>query len=180
MANAHPAIPQYGIPHNAAYAAWPNPGNPIPPSPNTQYQQYGQRSGGHKKKKQARTGRNPGFTSQPPAAAPPPPAPAQGGAIPPPAGGGSRPAGSGAKNAIKYYNNWSMCYSCGFDVPAWHNSTTCPAVCRKPHHQLGCTRENAEGYIAAGHFVCKKGRHKSQLPINPPLTGPDRWGQQKK
>ena len=69
------------------------------------------------------------------------------------------------RNDIKRYNNWGMCYSHGFDLPADHNSMTCPSP--KWHHQAGCTRQNAQAYIAAGHQCCKKGMHKKQLPANP-------------
>ena len=68
-------------------------------------------------------------------------------------------------NDVKRFNNWGMCYSHGFDLSADHNSMTCPAP--KWHHQVGCTRQNAQAYIAAGHKCCKKGMHKKQLPANP-------------
>eukprot|EP00804_Cyclotella_cryptica_P025040 CCRYP_015954-RA/>CCRYP_015954-RA protein AED:0.40 eAED:0.40 QI:0/0/0/1/0/0/2/0/332 len=42
-----------------------------------------------------------------------------------------------------------MCYSCGWDVPQWHNSHTCAN--HVPGHQEGCTRTNAQAYMTAGH-----------------------------
>eukprot|EP00804_Cyclotella_cryptica_P009929 CCRYP_017362-RA/>CCRYP_017362-RA protein AED:0.45 eAED:0.27 QI:0/0/0/0.5/1/1/2/0/554 len=52
-------------------------------------------------------------------------------------------------NPVKYYNNWNICFSCGFDVECWHTSTTCRN--KKPGHQDGCTRENAQEYKDASH-----------------------------
>jgi hypothetical protein len=68
-------------------------------------------------------------------------------------------------NTAKFYNNWNMCFSCGWDVPSWHTSQTCnmPGA----YHQVGCTRENAQAYMTAGHRVSKKGMHKTTLPVNP-------------
>ena len=68
-------------------------------------------------------------------------------------------------NTTKYYNNMNMCFTCGWDVPAWHTSATCPTPGR--YHQHACTRENAEAYLAAGHRVSKKAKHKTTLPTNP-------------
>ena len=179
MAQAPPPAAPYHYPPppapHGAYAAYPAPPawtQQPPPGPATQYQQAGQRSGGYgkKKKKKAWTGKHPGFASQPPGTTVPF---VQGsGAIPPP-GGQPGPPGGGPSvpNPMKYYNNWSMCYSCGFDVPGWHNSQSCPMECRKSHHQTGCNRANAQGYLTAGHKVTKKGMNKTQLPTNP---GPDR------
>eukprot|EP00804_Cyclotella_cryptica_P017054 CCRYP_003287-RA/>CCRYP_003287-RA protein AED:0.71 eAED:0.62 QI:0/0/0/0.66/0/0/3/0/204 len=42
-----------------------------------------------------------------------------------------------------------MCFSCGFDVKGWHTSAIC--CNKKPGHQDGCTRENAQAYKDAGH-----------------------------
>eukprot|EP00956_Cyclotella_meneghiniana_P021065 scaffold37874_cov42-Cyclotella_meneghiniana.AAC.9 len=58
-----------------------------------------------------------------------------------------------------------MCYSCGWDVPHWHNSQTCPY--HVDGHQVGCTRENAQAYMNAGHQVSRKAMHKTTLPQNP-------------
>ena len=125
----------------------------------------------------------PGYGNQFPAYAPPmmspsgygipppviaaPPGFAQG--IPPPSinmqqQNTQRPAYS---NKTKYYNNWNMCFTCGWDVPGWHNSQTCNVQYTNPLHQVGCNRENAQSYMAAGHRVCKKGMHKTKLPENP-------------
>ena len=70
-------------------------------------------------------------------------------------------------NTVKHFNNWNMCFSCGWDVPIWHTSATCPTNCRKNGHQEQVDRNNAEAYINAGHNVCKKGKHKNTLPTNP-------------
>jgi hypothetical protein len=70
-------------------------------------------------------------------------------------------------NVTKRFNNWNMCSTCGFDVEIWHTSQTCPVKHNNPYHQDGCTRENAQAYIAAGHRICKKAMHKTKLPDNP-------------
>ena len=67
-------------------------------------------------------------------------------------------------NTTKYYNNWNYCFSCGFDVPDWHTSETCPPECRKIGHQDGCTRQNVQTYIVAGHDASLKKQHKVNLP----------------
>jgi hypothetical protein len=86
-----------------------------------------------------------------------PPAPSAGGFISPPtipnAGTIDKPAFS---NTTKYYNNWNMCYSCGWDVPQWHTSHTCK-----------CNRANTQAYMSAGHRVSRKAMHKTSLPQNP-------------
>eukprot|EP00804_Cyclotella_cryptica_P000700 CCRYP_000984-RA/>CCRYP_000984-RA protein AED:0.37 eAED:0.21 QI:0/0/0/1/0/0/3/0/1009 len=61
-------------------------------------------------------------------------------------------------NPVKYYNNWNMCFSCGFDVEGWHTSATCRN--KKQGHQDGCTRENAQAYKDAGHKVAWRARTK--------------------
>jgi hypothetical protein len=70
-------------------------------------------------------------------------------------------------NTIKRYNNWNMCATCGWDVPIWHTSATCNVKHLNPYHQDGCTRENAQAYMNAGHRISKKGMHKTRLPDNP-------------
>ena len=67
-------------------------------------------------------------------------------------------------NIVKAYNNWNMCYSCGFDVEDAHTSESCPQQWRKPGHQTGCNRNNYQQYIAQGHKPRMKGAHKTQLP----------------
>jgi hypothetical protein len=69
-------------------------------------------------------------------------------------------------NTTKYFPNWNVCFSCGFDVEDWHTSATCPADWRKQHHQDGFTRANAQQYITAGYKPCQKGMHKNVLPTN--------------
>ena len=44
-------------------------------------------------------------------------------------------------NPNKNYNNWNMCFLCGYDIPSWHTSATCDHC--KQGHQTGCTRTNA-------------------------------------
>ena len=67
-------------------------------------------------------------------------------------------------NTTKWYPNWNVCYSCGFDVENWHTSATCPADRRKENHQEGFTRENAQQYITAGYKPSTKAMHKNVLP----------------
>ena len=85
-----------------------------------------------------------------------------------PGGYGGRNSGRGwtpnPQHPVKRFNNWNMCFSCGWDVPVWHTSKTCPHEYRKPGHVENCDRSNANGLIAAGHDVSKKGMHKTQLP----------------
>ncbi len=73
-----------------------------------------------------------------------------------------QPRTANFSNIYKRYNNWNVCYSCGFDVEDGHTSMTCPFW--KVFHQTGFTRENAQQYIVAGHTPCIKGMHKSVLP----------------
>jgi hypothetical protein len=68
-------------------------------------------------------------------------------------------------NTTKHFNNWNMCYSCGWDVPHWHTSQTCTN--KIPGHQDGCNRQNAQAYLTAGHRVSRKAMHKTSLPTNP-------------
>ena len=95
----------------------------------------------------------------------PPPAPTTYGAIPPPAAQtqAPKPAAAAYSNTTKTFNNWEMCYSCGWDVEEGHNSMTCQN--RKTGHQVGCTRANAPQYIAASHWCSKKAMHKVNLPV---------------
>ena len=58
-------------------------------------------------------------------------------------------------NKQKWYNNWNVCYSHGFDVEDWHTSATCGT--RKMDHQEGFTRDNAQAYIT-------KGMHRNIMP----------------
>ena len=91
------------------------------------------------------------------------------GLAPPAAGGAPQAAqgeAAGVKNYTKHYNNWNMCISCGFDVPGWHTSASCPAQCRKPGHQEGCDRQNYQQYVAQGHTVNLRKAHKNILLLN--------------
>ena len=67
-------------------------------------------------------------------------------------------------NPVKRYNNWNYCYSCGFDVKDGHTLMTCPQTWRKAGHQITCTRENYNQFLAAGHTPCLRATHKHQLP----------------
>ena len=91
----------------------------------------------------------------------PTPAAANSNGIPPPAVART----PSTLNYNKYYNNTNYCFSCGYDVPQWHTSETCPYP--KDNHQRGCTRANVRAYEQAGHDVCKRGIHKTVMPINP-------------
>ena len=72
---------------------------------------------------------------------------------------------SSPPNPNKRFNNHNYCYSCGFDIPIWHTSATCPAP--NAHHQAGCTRENVAQYATLGHQVSRKAVHKTIMPVNP-------------
>ena len=65
-------------------------------------------------------------------------------------------------NIYKRFNNWNVCFLCGFDIENGHTSTTCPF--KKANHQMSFTRKNAQQFIAAGYDPCTKGIHKSVLP----------------
>eukprot|EP00804_Cyclotella_cryptica_P028204 CCRYP_011045-RA/>CCRYP_011045-RA protein AED:0.18 eAED:0.15 QI:0/0/0/1/1/1/2/0/1234 len=72
-------------------------------------------------------------------------------------------------NPAKYYSNWNMCYSCGFDVEGWHTSATCRN--KKQGHQDGCNRENAQAYKDAGHkSPSNKCLQATQVPATQPIT----------
>ena len=181
LANAAPTItyqqpvpPPHYMPPAAAYNAY----APTPPPPYQPPQQYQPRGNTRRAPNSRRNGRNnrnsrsnqqPGQTT-----APAPFAPTQGqattGGLQPFRGGNTntnnsnRPAYS---NKVKYYNNWNMCYSCGFDVPNWHTSATCDNPDKRAGHDAQCTRQNCEAYIAGGYPICKVAKHKNQLPTNP-------------
>jgi hypothetical protein len=65
-------------------------------------------------------------------------------------------------NIHKRFNNWNVCFSCGFDVEDGHMSLTCPF--KKANHQTSYVRENAQQFIAAGYDPCTRGMHKTVLP----------------
>ena len=69
-----------------------------------------------------------------------------------------------APNPVNRFNNWNYCFLCGFDVEDGNTSKTCPRDWRKVGHQEGCTRDNVQQYIAAGHSASMKVQHKNQLP----------------
>ncbi len=66
---------------------------------------------------------------------------------------------------IKKYNNWNVCYTCGFDVEATHNLVTCLYGWRRSGHCKWYTRANTQSYINCGQDVCTKGIHKMMLPL---------------
>ena len=74
---------------------------------------------------------------------------------------------NGPPSVYKYFNNWGMCFSCGFNVPGWHTSMTCSHECHNPGHQVGCTRQNYQQYLTAGHTVNRKKVAKNMLPSAP-------------
>ncbi len=47
---------------------------------------------------------------------------------------------SGIPFPQRWFNNHNYCYSCGYNFPMWHTSTTCPY--QKPGHQVRCTQQN--------------------------------------
>jgi hypothetical protein len=67
-------------------------------------------------------------------------------------------------NRHKWFNNWNVCYSHGFDIEDSHNSVTCGY--RKMDHQEGFTRDNAQAYIDAGYAPTTRGMHRNILPTN--------------
>ena len=85
--------------------------------------------------------------------------------VTPAPGYGGDGRGGAAPNPYKRWNNWNACYSCGFDVPRWHTSTTCPQKCRKEDHQEGYMRDQYDQYVAAGWSLSKTKKHKKYLPI---------------
>ncbi len=65
-------------------------------------------------------------------------------------------------NVFKQWANQNVCFSCGFDVEDWHNSSTCPQ--KKVGHQDGLTRSNYLEYKWANHLFCCKAMHKTMYP----------------
>jgi hypothetical protein len=97
----------------------------------------------------------------------PPPFPAGGGMMPSIHGGMQMPTlraqNPDFSNIYKRYNDWNVCFSCGFDVEDGHTSLTCPF--KKANHQTSFVRENAQQFIAAGYNPCTRGMHKTVLPL---------------
>jgi hypothetical protein len=64
-----------------------------------------------------------------------PPTPSRYG-VPPPAIPGQQQLNHNPtfSNVTKYFNNWNMCYTCGWDVPVWHNSESRPHNASNPGH----------------------------------------------
>jgi hypothetical protein len=65
-------------------------------------------------------------------------------------------------NMVKQWANQNVCFSCGFDVKDWHNSSSCPR--KKPGHQDGFTHTNCLEYELANHQFCRKAMHKTMYP----------------
>lgn len=89
--------------------------------------------------------------------------------IPPQAGGGKRQSGNQQQRPFKsnpytWFKNWNVCFSCGFDVPAWHNSQMCSQGGCLDGHQEEYNRKKYRQYIGIGHAPCMKGEHKNLLP----------------
>ena len=169
FANFARTTPTAYVPPIPQFVPAPPPGQQqIVPTPTMPYQQYQQ--SGRRGRSRSGTGRNNRnrqrqtqqyFTPTTPATTFNIPATTLG--VPPPA---FQPP-STPPNPVKYYNNWNMCFSCGFDVEGWHTSATCRN--KKQGHQDGCTRANAQAYKDAGHKVTWRGAHKTTLPVNPGL-----------
>ena len=68
-------------------------------------------------------------------------------------------------NNNKFFNNHNYCFTCGYDVPVWHTSDTCPHP--KPGHQRACTRGNVMEYTRLGHQCSRRTIHKTIMPANP-------------
>ena len=67
-------------------------------------------------------------------------------------------------NVVKKFASWNACYSCVFDIPDGHTSTTCPDHLHKPGHDIYFMRQNAQQYIDAGRNCSTQLRHKTQFP----------------
>ncbi len=76
-----------------------------------------------------------------------------------------QPATQGAEysNITKMFANWNVCYTCGFNIKDGHTLVMSPRGWRKPNHQEGFDRNNAQAYIDAGWKPSTKGRHKTQF-----------------
>jgi hypothetical protein len=102
----------------------------------------------------------------------PPPFPSGGGMMPSMHSGMQMPTHHGGQqraqnpefsNIYKRFNNWNVCFLCGFDVEDGHTSLTCPF--KKANHQTSFVWENAQQFIAAGYDPCTQGMHKTVLPL---------------
>ncbi len=67
-------------------------------------------------------------------------------------------------NITKMFAISNVCYTCGFDIKEGNTLVTCPRGWRKPNHQEGFDRNNAQAYINAGWKPSTKRRHKTQFP----------------
>ena len=72
-----------------------------------------------------------------------------------------------SRHIVSTITTGTCVFSCGFDIPTWHTSKTCPAICRGPSHQEGCDRQNYQQSRAQGHKVNMNKAHKNILPTNP-------------
>ena len=51
--------------------------------------------------------------------------------------------------------------------PTGTPATRAHPIIKKIGHQVGCTRDLYDAYVAAGHKPSKVGKHKTSLPTNP-------------
>ncbi len=65
-------------------------------------------------------------------------------------------------NVVKQWANQNVCFSCGFEVEDWHNSSSCSR--KKPGHQDGFIHTNYLEYEQANHQFCRKAMHKTMYP----------------
>ena len=84
--------------------------------------------------------------------------------LPPYQNGLQRPRNPDFSNVYKRFNNWNICFSCGFDIKDGHTSLTCPF--KKANHQMSFVRKNAQQFIAGGYDPCTRGMHKTVLPAD--------------
>ncbi len=82
--------------------------------------------------------------------------------LPPYQNGLQWPRNPDFSNVYKRFNNWNVCFSCGFDIKNGHTSLTCPF--KKANHQMLFVRENAQQFIVVGYDPCISGMHKTVLP----------------
>ena len=137
-------------------------GPPIVPQ---QRQPRGRRSRGVRGRgRQASGGRGWGNTRALVFAQHPPP---RFGQQPSPAAAQSHHGNQVATSPHKYYNNWNVCISCGFDVSGWHSSQTCPTACQREHNNEGCDRTNYPQYQGTGYKVNMRKSGKTLLLANP-------------
>jgi hypothetical protein len=75
--------------------------------------------------------------------------------IPPPPGVQQQNRNPDFSNVYKQYNNWNVCFLCGFDIEKGHTSTTCPF--HKINHQQAYTRETHTNSLLWGMTRAPRG-----------------------